>query len=228
MTTPSFVSMYYCTDEDIATRARSDFVQLCNREYLASGTDGVFASGNRWQLTSAGSAFSTQGIGTGHVLFITKPSTVVGASGAIFAVDSAVGSAINLRRINMGLNVGDYIGPVGGATGVQFSVPTLMPQIELASYQLNKRFGINDIIAGRQPASLFDPRELRDVCVFTVLCDRYLDLAKQSDKDDVWLKKSSTYRQLLGDLLSRASVHWAANPDPTRETNRFTTKLVRG
>ena len=64
-------------------------------------------------------------------------------------------------------------GPVRGATGVEFLIATLDPQVEEASFDLNRRFWIDPNIAGRTPGDVYDLRDLRQACVLTVLAQRY-------------------------------------------------------
>jgi hypothetical protein len=224
---PTNLTPAFCTDEDIAARFRSDYPLLCDRENLAAGTDGAFSAGS-WTMTSPSNTFDTQGVARGNVLRLIGPAQTFGSAGLLFAVDSALGSTVTARRINMG--VGNGLPPAQAApiSGVTFTVPTLSALIELASYDIEKRFGINDLISGRTTANLFDPREVRDVCVLTVVSRRYFDLARQADKgSDLYYAKAATTKQELTDLLDRVTVHWAGVPLPMAETSRFGTRIER-
>ena len=47
--------------------------------------------------------------------------------------------------------------PAAGLTGVEFLIASLDPQIEEASFDLNRRFGIDPNVAGRSPARRLRP-----------------------------------------------------------------------
>lgn len=218
----------FCTDEDIAARFKADFPLLCDREWMAQGTDGTFVAGTPWALTSASNTFDLQGVARGNVILLKTSSNMpFGSAGMMFAVDSALGSTVNLRRINQGALLGmPPVGP-GGLAGVTFAVPTLAGQIELATYDIEKRFGISDFIYGRRQNDLWDAREVRDVTVLTVAYKRFLDLARQGESNDVYFSKYKTVKQELDDMLARVAIHWADVPLPMAETNRFSTRISR-
>ena len=90
MAAPDQLATVYATDENIAIRASGDFTMLCpDWQKLAYGTDGAFAAGAPWVLTSASVDFAVAGVTTQHVVLLRKPSTVFKGSGELLAVDSA-------------------------------------------------------------------------------------------------------------------------------------------
>ena len=135
------------------------------------------------------------------------------------------------RRKGQAAGIGQPASPPVGVSGVEFTALTLGPQIVRASYDLNRRYGIDDLIAGRRSCDLFDPQEVREATVLTVLYRQYLEMSRgPQEKADTFAAKSSLYRQELDDLLARTVVHWAPRPGvvvPSRETTRFSTRITR-
>ena len=149
----------YATDEDLALRASADFLLLCPRDQkLASGNDGVFQKDDPWTLNSASVDFQANGLSPGKIVLLTQPTSSFKPPGESFVVQAVSPGAVLLRRKGQLPGMGQ--GPSGpnGLTGVEFFSTTLGPQIELASYDLNKRYGIDDFIAGRRSCDLFDTR----------------------------------------------------------------------
>src|SRR5439155_4480405 len=118
-----------------------------------------------------------------------------------------------LRRKGQLDVVGQPPSPGGGVSHVEFAVTTLGPQIARASYDLNRRYGIDDLIAGRRPSDLFDSHEVREATVLTVLYRQYLEMSRGSEgRVDTFVTKAQLYKQELDDLLARVVVHWAISP----------------
>jgi hypothetical protein len=234
-------SSVYATDEDVALRASSDFPTLCPRDQkLASGTDGAFSPNDPWTLTSSSADFAAQGVAAGNVVQLTKPTSAFRPPGEALAVLSASANGLTLRRKGQPAGVGQPPSPPGGLVGVEFAVMTLGPQIEAASYDLNRRYGIDDLVAGRRPADLYDPREVQQATVLTVLYRQYLDMSREAgDQGDTFAAKARAVKAELDDLLARVVVRWgppgnspgAPAPFPCWGTNpatsRFSTRLSR-
>ena len=92
---------------------------------------------------------------------------------------------------------------------MEFAILTLGPQIELACYDLNRQFGIDDLIAGRRSADLYDPREIQQATVLMVLYRQYLDMSREAgDQADVFSAKAKRVKAELDDVLGRAVVRW--------------------
>lgn len=221
----------YATDEAVALRASADFALLCPRDQvLAGGTDGVFDSSDRWTLVSPSVNFSQQGIAPGQVVQLLGPTTIFRPPGDVLVVASVDQNSIVLRRKGQAAGVGQPPAPLTGALNVEFLIATLGPQIENASYDLNRRYGIDDLIAGHRASDLYDLREVREATVLTVLQQRYLDLSCGGDATDGSLaSKAGAMQRELDALLARAVVHWGDTRDrrALSSVNRFSTRLER-
>jgi len=225
----------YATDEDIALRASTDFSVLCPRDQvLASGSDGIFSASDPWTLTSTSVDFAAYGLEPGQVARLTKPSSVFGANGELFAIQAIAIGAITLRRKGQSAGVGQPPSSPGGLSNVEFAVRSLGPQIQLASYDLDRRFGIDDAIAGRRSIDLYDPKQLREAVVLTVLYKQYLDQSRQfvgsSDASgDVYAAKSRIAKTELDELLDRLALKWNEADVASRAiaTTRFSTRVSR-
>jgi hypothetical protein len=217
----------YATDEDLALAASADFALLCPRDQvLAVGADGAFAAVDRWTLTSATADFAAQGVGPGHVVQLLGPSPRFRAPGEALAVEATGPGWVRLRRKGQAPGAGQPPGPAGGLTGVEFLVTSLAPQIERASFDLNRRYGIDDLTAGRRAADLYDPREVRDAVVLAVLHGQYAAMARgTSGAPDPFAVKARQARGALDELLARVVVHWTARPGAG--TTRFHTRIER-
>jgi len=223
------------TDEDIAVRASGDFAALCPKDQtLAAGTDGVFNPGDPWTLRSASVDFHGFGLAPGQMARLAKPSTCFGANGELFAIAAVGPGSITLRRKGQAAGIGQPPGPAAGLTGVEFSARTLGPQIARASYDLDLRFGIDDLVVGRRSVDLYDPVELREAVVLTVLYRQYQDQSRQfasgSERPDDWYAaKARIIKEELDDLLDRLALKWNAADVASRAvaTTRFSTRLSR-
>jgi hypothetical protein len=223
----SRLAIIYADDEAIAIRAAGDFALLCPRDQkLAEAADGVFDAGDRWTLASAAVDFEAQGVAVGHVVTLSKEGTFRGPED--LAVAAVSGGSVTLRRKGHDAGVGQPPGPVAGVAGVRFAVATLAPQAERASYDLNRRYGIDDLIAGRRTAELYDPRDVADVCVLTVLWTQYLAMARHAgEMADDFAAKSRAFKADLDEMLARVSVRWTPVSGPSRNTGSFTTRISR-
>jgi hypothetical protein len=201
----SALAEVYCTDEDIALRALGDYPQLCpDHQKLASGTDGVFSGAGRWTLTSATVDFANAGVHAGNVIWLKAPRSQYRNDGELLAVES-VGSdgSATLRRLGKGASVGQPPAPAAGLTGVTFEVLTFDPQIDQASYEINRWYGIDATYPERTP---FDARQLSLLCVLWVLELAY-GLNRRKRAEDFGLKYEVVKAE-LDDQRSRATVQW--------------------
>jgi hypothetical protein len=197
----------YATDESVAIRSIADYDALCPKSQgLARGIDGVFSSGSPWVLTSATVDFEAQGVMANDVILLTAPKTAFKGSGELLAVESASGGSVTLRRLGQVAGVGVPPG-AGGVVGVTFAVETLFPQIEEASWDMNRRFNIDPAVPSRAPSSLYDVRDLRQATVARVLRDRYTAEAKDGKGD--FARKAKLFDDELTDLIGRLRVRWA-------------------
>ncbi len=225
----------YATDEDIALRASTDFVVLCPRDQLlGSGVDGVFAPSDLWTLTSASVDFAAFGLLPGQIVRLTKPTAVFSSNGELFTIQSVAPGAATLRRKGELSGVGQPPSPSGGLSSVEFTIRTLGPQIQLACDDINYRFGIDDAIAGRRSLDLYDPGQLREAVVLTVLYKQYLDQGRQfsgasSAPDDLYSAKSRIAKAELDEVLDRLTLRWNEADVASRSiaTTRFSTRMSR-
>ena len=225
MPPPSQLTTVYATDESIAIKAASDYDALCPPgQTLARGSDGVFASGTPWVLTSASIDFEDQGVGVNDVVLLTTPKTLFPGSGEFLAVESASGGSLTLRRVGEAAGVGQPPG-IGGATGVTFEIETFYPQIEEASFDLNRRYGIDPAVTGRAPSDLYDLRDLRLATVCKVLRDRYTAESRDSRSD--FARKAKAMDDELTQVMSRLSVRWAASATAPQSAGWFGMMIVR-
>jgi hypothetical protein len=226
MSAPDRLTAVYATDENIAIRASGDFAMLCpDWQKLAAGVDGVFAPGAPWCLTSPSVNFAAASVTAQHVVLLRKPATAFKGSGELLAVDSAVGNGLTLRRLGAGSILGQAPAPVAGLVCVDFLVATLDPQIEEASFDLNRRFGIDPSIAGRSPSDVYDLRDLRQACVLTVLSRRYAAETRGSGGD--FALKLGQITQELSEVLARLQIRWGQSGSDSDSTSLFSTRLVR-
>ena len=169
-------------------------------QMLASGNDGVFDPSSPWVMTSDSNSFSTQGVTAQNVIWLKGPNTAFKGNGLFLAVDSASGNSVTLRQIGQQLNVGMPPGPAAGVTGVTFTIQTLYPQIEEATYVMKNRFMIDEAVAFRASFWLYqgveDPyREFRRAVVLQVLADRYL-AESRTEHGDFEMKRIAVERDL--------------------------------
>ncbi len=226
MAAPTLLSQVYATDEDVAIRACGDYPVLCPEwQKLAAGTDGVISSGTPWVLTSSSVNFQTNGVASNCVVILYAPKSSFAGGGELFAIDSATGGSMMLRRLGQALNMGQPPAPAAGLTAVAFKVKTLAQQIEDASYDLNQRFGIDPNQPYRDTTFVYDLRILRQLCVLTVLQRQYTNEARGKDGD--FMEKLKRVNSDLNDLLDRSSLRWGQFGNSSPPVGRFSTRLTR-
>ena len=205
---PAALSQVYCTDEDMLIRAAQDFTNLCPRsQTLAAGADGSFTAGAPWVLTSTVTNFVNAGVAPGNIVVLTAPKSQYQTSGGwLLAVASVSNMSVTLRRPGLLAGVGLPPAPAAGLAGVVFSVPYYGPQIDNASYDANKFFGIDINSPMKSPDKLYDARELQQFVVLTVLRRLYI-AAEKTATGDYKLKLADVSCE-LEELKSRLQVHW--------------------
>lgn len=222
----------YAQDEDIALRASADFPILCPKDQkLTWGNDGAFASTDPWTLTSAAVNFLANGLSPGQIVQLTKPVSSFRPPGEMLVIASVSALGIVLGRKGELPGVGQAPGGPNGLSNVEFVVNTLGPQIALASYDLNRRYGINDFVLGQRSSDLFDPREVMEATVLTVLYRQYLAVSQSGEgQQDMFASKARSMKDELDELLARVVVHWKPTAGPTGgpgATSRFSARLTR-
>ena len=146
-------------------------------------------------------------------------------------VVSVAPGAVTLRRKGQTAGAGQPPGPSTGLAGVEFAIATLGPQIERACYDLNRRYGVDDLVTGRRASDLYEPREVCEAAVLTVLSRQYLAMSRETgEQGDAFAAKARLAKQELDDLLDRVVVRWASStalgPSPAT-SSRFGTRITR-
>jgi hypothetical protein len=223
---PVQTSPVYCTDEDIAVRAGGDYFLLAPAwQQMAAGTDGVITGGSPWVLTSAAQVnFATNNVSPNQVVQLSAPKTNFPGSGQFLAVDSVSGASITLRRLHQDLNVGQPPA-LAGVTGVTFTINTLGPQIEEASWDIKQRFGIDENVFYRSSSYIYVLRELRIATVLNVLKQRYAAEVRVERGD--WSYKFNLIRSELDQTLDRIRVLWGQFGNSAEPSTVFNTKICR-
>ena len=224
---PAQTSPVYATDEDIFVKASGDFMTLApSWQCMAKGTDGVFRFRDApWVLTSSTINFATNGVSPNQVVALTAPKSQYPGGGDLLAIDSVSGNSITLRRPHKDLNVGMPPAPAAGLTGVTFTVTTFDPQIEEASFDIKRRFGIDENITFRDSTWIYDLRDLRMIVVLTVLYDRYT-AELRSDRGD-WVRKMGHIRNMRDEILDRVQVRWGPYGNSAEPSTVFSCKISR-
>jgi hypothetical protein len=209
-------------------KASGDFVTLAPAwQCMAKGSDGVFASGMPWVLSSASVNFGANGVNPNQVVSLTGPKSQYPGGGDLLAIDSVStdGTAITLRRPHKDLNVGMPPAPAAGLTGVAFTITTFDPQIEEASFDIKRRFGIDENITFRDSSWIYDLRDLRMLTILTVLYDRYT-AELRSDRGD-WVRKMGHIRNLRDEIYDRVQVRWGPYGNSAEPSTVFSCKITR-
>lgn len=226
---PNQTSPIYAYDEDVLIDAGGDYAQLCPPwQLLAQGTDGVFASGTPWVLTSASVDFQSQGVAPNCVVQLTAPQSNFRGGGQFLAVDSVSGNSITLRRAYQDLNVGQPPAPSGGLTAVQFTIATFGPQLANASYDLKQRYAIDDNVGqdySRATAWIYDRQVLRQATVFWVLYESY-QREQRTDRGDFAIK-AQRFRGKRDDALDRVQLRWGPFGNSAEPSTLFSCKISR-
>ncbi len=223
---PEQTAPVYATDEDVAVRAGGDFLTLCPPwQAMAQGADGAFLPNAPWTLYSASVDFASNGVAPNQVVWLTQPKTQFPGGGTLLAVDSIAGNSINLRRLHQDTGVGQPPAPPGGLAGVAFTISTLGPQIEEASFDIKRRFGIDENMFDRSSSWIYDLRDLRIATVLQVLHDRYSAEVRSGQGD--FALKVARVKQQLDEVLDRVQVRWGPQGDAASPSTLFSCKITR-
>ena len=223
---PQLTSPVYATDEDIAVRAGGDFITLCpGWQQMAFGIDGFFLPGTPWILNSTATNFAANNVMPNQVVVLSQPKSQFPGGGILLAVDSVNGNSVTLRRLYKDLNVGQSPAPAVGLSGVTFAINTFDPQIEEASFDLKRRFGIDENIVDRTSSWVYDLRDLCAATVLTVLLARYSQEAR-SDRGD-FPRKIEQMKVELEQVLARVQIRWGPLGNSAEPATLFSCKLSR-
>lgn len=218
----------YGVDEDVYIYALGDFAVLAPAsQMMAQGTDGAFASGFPWVLTSASVDFQAQGVAPNCIVQLTAPRTQYPGGGQFLAVDSVSGNSITLRRPYKDLNVGQPPAPAAGLTGVGFVINTLGPQLQEAAYDFKQRFAINDTGQdfSRSTAWLYDPEVMKRPTVYWVLHERYTN-EQRTDRGDFAIK-AKKFEAKLQEVIDRIQLRWGPSGTAAEASTILSCKLSR-
>lgn len=212
-TLPAVSGSALCTDEDVAVRCPEDFLALCPVwQRSAYGTDGVISG---WDLSSLTADPLSYGVAAGAVVCLSAPLASFKRP-ELYAVSGVAANRFGLRRLGLAAGVGQ---PPPQVPAVTFEARTLAPQIEQASYDARKFFGVDDLVPEKTTANLYDPRELRQYVVLTVLQRRYAG-AEKDKASDYALKLEQVSRE-LAELQGSLTVRWGSAGDSRPETSVF-------
>jgi hypothetical protein len=188
-----------CTDEDVSIRAHGDFPLIApDQQRLSEGSDGAIAAADPWSLVSASSDFTALGVTPGAIAILDEdrpadhPSKF---SDDELVVASVPTGKVTLRRIGMAAGVGVPPGKATDITGVTFRIPTVQPQINRATYEVQRRAKVYSA------ADLQDPNDLREAIVLLTLADLYFDAARisPSRNDEFMTKREELLKELAGE-----------------------------
>lgn len=221
----SRLSIVYATDEDVFVVGGADWSVIVPRtNRYAAGTDGAFAAGSPWTLTSASSAFASQGVAAGMIVELKGPTTTYNPP-QYLAVETVGATTLVLRRPGAALNEGLGPGPSAGLTGVTFTIQSLKPQIENAAFELNERYSVDPKLSGRKPADIYDQRIFRRLTALWVLYQQYANLTRAKTGD--FADKIDFYRAEYEASLATATLRWGPTGNDQPPTNKFGMRLAR-
>lgn len=223
------LSVLYCTDENIAVRVGStDWYQIVIKDQrLAYGTNGFIHSSRPWVLSCPSVRFQAAGVQRGHVVSLSSPATRFPSSGEIYAVESALdhhhGSHLTLRRLGLQTGQGQPPGAGADINGVTFDILTLGPQIENNCYLINQQYSIDPTDPARSPDNIWDKRDLRDLTVLNVICDRLLAMITNAAGSAATVRLD-VFRREESEIRSRVHLRWI---NTTKPTSPFSMRITR-
>ena len=111
---------------------------------------------------------------------------------------------------------GPAAGALAGLTNVTFTINTLDPQTEEASFDIKRRFGVDENIVDRGSSWIYDLRDLRMATVLSVLLARYTQEAR-GDKGDFAQDRPG---RAPSSAPSSTACRSAGDPSATRPSRR--------
>ena len=222
----ALLTTVWSTDEDLYVRSLTDYPLLAaDSGVLARASDGQIQSGDLWTLSSASVDFAGFGVRAGQVVHLTGPTSSFKLPGRCWVVGSVGPSGVTLRRAKAAASVGAP--PVASAlTGITFAVLTMGPQIENASYRINRIFGVDAAVTGRSPSDMYDARQLEEATSYRALADAYWALSRQENGDD-FKAKARFYNEQATAAEDRINLIWSANNRPQQQTSKFNMRITR-
>lgn len=189
----------YCTDEDILDLVKGDFAGLLpEAQCMASGSDGVFLSSDRWTLTVASTPdFGDRGLAAGHVVLFEELNPRIKNDALV--VVSADGPNCLLRRAGLTPGLGEPPAPAAGASAVNYTCKTALPQITQAVFDLNRRYRIGSSV------QLLSFSDFRRATALWTARDLYFGQYRSfgiGEGSDVLKKKATDMERMLADELA--------------------------
>ncbi len=208
----------YATDEDIYTLASLDFAALVPKANIwAEGHDGVIPASDPWKLTSASNDFPGSGIAPPMLIQFLAPEALYSSTGEYYAIDSLIDGdphSLRVRRVGAIGTAGEAPGTATGLSGVGFRIPTLLPQILMASSVVDALFDIGygtDRARSNLTQATLD--QLRMLCCMIVLRDQYLNMATSMNEvgsgKSTFAAKSREYADRADRLAGAVNVKYA-------------------
>lgn len=215
----------YATDEDLFIVGGADWSVIVPRSNrMAAGTDGAFAAGEPWDLSSASNDFEAQGVTAGMMVELKGPTTAYNPP-QFLAVETVDGDTITLRRPGSPTGEGLGPGPALGIGSVVFLIHSLKPQIENAAFHLNEAFAVDPSLANRKPSDIYDQRIFRRLTALWVLYQQYANLTRTKAGD--FSDKVAYYRHEYDQCLATATLRWGSSGNDQPPTTRFGMRLTR-
>lgn len=203
------MKLLHITDEDVVVRFPALFPLVSPwHQVLASGSDGIFSSFDRWTLASNSSNFIMNGVQAGHVVQLVGPPEMVRPPGDILIVDSVEDHTLRVRRAGLPDGVGNPPAPPAGLSGIDFVVSTIEPQITtisryiLDTYKLATLFPLHSPVYERATTLL---KEISVLTLFAFLLSQ-LTLSIDSPLDACSHTTLSELHTLIDDLSIQYSV----------------------
>lgn len=198
MATP-FDATTFCTDEDVAAEASSDFIAIAPETPVwASGTDGVILLADPWVLTSALADFEAQAVPLGAIVILESDEDNTAYSwlsdeGKLYAVGSASGHDLTLRQPGLASSEGEPPGSRGDMELLRFTIPALYPIRLAATNWVRKQLNFD------QASDLITSDDLKELTVYEVLRRLYRQASKT--KDDYYYSQAERYEECRDEVL---------------------------
>lgn len=234
---PTPTSPLFATDEHIAMYAMADYHVLCPKwGCMAEGRDGTMAMAAPWVLSSATVNFQAQGVCPQTVASFSGPRDAFPGGGAyLLAVDSVSGNSVTLRRIGLGLGEGQPPALAADLSQVCFSMLTLRPQIDGATYRIKDRFSIDEVTPFRATGWVYSgvedddpaPRIFRDAVTFETLADLYENAMREQTENGDFARKAKRYRVRSDEAISRLQIRWGPTGNSAEPDSIMSCRLTR-
>ena len=116
-------------------------------------------------------------------------------------------------------------GPAAGPVRHHVLDHDVRPADRAASFDIKRRFGIDENITFRDSSWIYDLQDLRMAVVLTVLYDRYT-AELRSDRGD-WVRKMGHIRNQRDDIIDRVQVRWGPYGNSAEPSTNLGCKISR-